>query len=159
MTDRSHLRRESIAIVNPDPLIHDPDDTPQRPVDYPPAPDVLSERQAELWRQITRSKPADWWDAGSLPVLRALVCHIDTCELVQLHFAAVGSPGDPDALDRLERLARLRERESKSVASLSTKLRLTQQSRYTPLSARTAERRPHELPDWQHDPLLARFGL
>lgn len=137
----------------------DIDETPKAPTGYPPTPPALAERQAELWRQIVRSKPVSWWDAGSLPLLRALVCHIDTFELVQRHFAAIGPPGNPDALEQLERLTRLRERESKNMSALAAKLRLTQQSRYTPQSAATAERCGHDLPEWQQDPLLARYDL
>lgn len=115
--------------------------TPLRTVKHPPAPAALPARQKELWRDIVHSKPVDWFDPGSLPILQALVAHIETAERIEVQFADLGDLADPDALKRLDTLSRLRDRESKAVATLSAKLRLTQQSRYTAGSAATAARR------------------
>lgn len=115
--------------------------TPLRTPKHPPAPKGLPKRQQALWNDIVRSKPADWFDAGSLPILQALVAHIETAERIQVQFADLGDLSDADALDRLDKLSRLRDRESKAVSTLSAKLRLTQQSRYTAGSAATAARR------------------
>ncbi len=104
-------------------------------VPYPAAPRGLSRRQRTLWRDITRAKPPDWWDAATLPLLAALVAHVETLEAVQGQIGALGELSDPRALARLEQLARLRDREAKALASLSTKLRLTPQSRYEPRAA------------------------
>lgn len=104
-------------------------------VGYPPAPRGLSRRQKALWSSITRAKPPSWWDAASLPLLAALVGHVETLEQLQVQFAKVGDLASPDALARLQRLSVLRDRESKQVAMLSTRLRLTQQSRYEPRRA------------------------
>jgi len=127
--------------------------TPLRKTPYPAAPKGLPKRQAALWTDISRSKPPEWWDAGSLPVLQALVAHIATLEAIEEQFAAVKIDlADPDAVKHLDALSRLRDRESKAVAALSVKLRLTQQSRYTTGSAATAAgrnggRRPWEMGD------------
>lgn len=105
------------------------------PAVYPTAPRTLSKRQRTLWRDICRSKPPAWWDAAALPLLAALVGHVETLEQLQAQFAKVGDLASPDALARLQRLSVLRDRESKQVAMLSTRLRLTQQSRYEPRRA------------------------
>lgn len=115
--------------------------TTLRQAKHPPAPTGLSTRQQQLWQAITKGKPPEWWDSGSLPVLQALVAHIETAERIEVQFADLGDLTDPDALDRLDKLSRLRDRETKAVATLSAKLRLTQQSRYTAQSAATAARR------------------
>jgi hypothetical protein len=46
--------------------------------------------------------------------------------------------GEPDWI---ERFLKLRDKESRRAADLATKLRLTQQSRYTPQAAATANKR------------------
>jgi len=108
------------------------DNRPEPPADIPAL-------QQEFWRAIVASKPADWFDAGSLPLLRALVGHIATLEQIEIQFAAPLNLSE-DGLSILDKLSRLRDRESRALASLSTKLRLTIQSRYTPQSAATAAR-------------------
>jgi hypothetical protein len=115
--------------------------TPIDPKRYPPAPPSLSARQQELWSKIVRSKPVDWFDPGSLPILQALTAHIETAERIEVQFRDLGDLTDSEQLDRLDKLSRLRDRESKAVATLSAKLRLTLQSRYTAQSAATAARR------------------
>ncbi len=104
-------------------------------VGYPPAPRGLSRRQRALWRTIAASKPPTWWDAATLPLLAALVAHAATLEQLQAQFDQLGDLASPAALARLERLSSLRDREAKALASLSTKLRLTPQSRYEPRAA------------------------
>ena len=104
--------------------------TPLRQTPYPPEPKGLPERQKDLWRDITRSKPPEWWDAGSLPVLQALVGHIATLEAIEAQFSSVVIDlKDQEGVKHLDLLSRLRDRESKAVAALSVKLRLTQQAR------------------------------
>lgn len=105
------------------------------PVGYPPAPRGLSRRQRALWRTIAASKPPNWWDAATLPLLAALVAHAATLEQLQAQFDQLGDLADPGTLARLERLSSLRDREAKAMSSLATKLRLTPQSRYEPRSA------------------------
>jgi len=125
--------------------------TPTRRDGYPPAPLELPARQRALWHGIVRSKPPAWWDSGCLPLLRCLVGHVETHELIAAEFARVGDLAAPVALARLEMLSRLRDRESKAVATLAAKLRLTPQSRYTPASASTAARRAGA-PAWDAPP-------
>lgn len=115
--------------------------TPIDPKRHPPVPPTLSPRQQVLWSDIVRSKPVDWFDSGSLPILQALTAHIETLERIEGQFLDLGDLTDGDQLDRLDKLSRLRDRESKAVATLSAKLRLTQQARYTAQSAATAARR------------------
>lgn len=102
---------------------------------YPAAPRGLSKRQRTLWRDITRSKPVAWWDTAAQLLLAALVGHIETLERLQSQVTLVGDLASPAALARLEQLSRLRDRESKQVAMLSTRMRLTAQSRYEPRRA------------------------
>ena len=54
--------------------------------------------------------------------------------------ADVPKPGDPEGLRRYSGLLGMAQRESASIASLATRMRLTQQSRYTAKSAATLVR-------------------
>lgn len=124
--------------------------TPLRKTPYPVAPKGLPKRQAALWGDISRSKPPDWWDAGSLPILQALVAHIATLEAIEAQFGEIAIDlTDAEGVKHLDLLSRLRDRESKAVAALSVKLRLTQQARYTAGSAATAARRNGGRRPWE----------
>jgi hypothetical protein len=89
-----------------------------------PPPD-LTEEQSDVWRSIVNGNPADLFNAGSAPVLAALCRHV-----------VAGSPGGgldsrgsrhEDGLDEEAwfRLLARQEAESKMVARLATRLRLT----------------------------------
>jgi hypothetical protein len=100
-------------------------------------PSTLTARQKELWLEIVASKPADWFtvDAQSLLVgyVKAIASHESLSQRVDAMEAGafVGELKDEDKLyGMLERQARL-------VQSFATKMRLTQQARYTTTSAAT----------------------
>jgi hypothetical protein len=111
-------------------------------------PHALSERQRALWLQIVSAKPADWFSPETHPMLAALVAHIETFELLEREFRGLDKVDTAERLVWLDRLSKLRERESRAIATLSTKLRLTNQSRYTPKAAGTASRRTGPAP-WE----------
>jgi hypothetical protein len=109
-------------------------------------PDDLDESELALWRDVVESKPSNWFGPDSAPLLKEYVRAAAMCDTLALSIkATLHGDGSPRAL--LE----MRDREAKRAASLATKLRLTQQSRYTPQSAATASKRaggtrPWELP-------------
>jgi hypothetical protein len=97
----------------------------------------LKKAERELWREIVDSKPAEWFDVGSAPLLREYVRAVtETNRLARM--VAGGSSRDPAGL---KMLLEMRDREVKRMADLATKLRLTQQSRYTPQAAATANKK------------------
>lgn len=117
----------------------------------PPPPRELSDRQRALWVQYTACKPVGWFTDETLPMLAALCSHVESFELIDKEFRGADL-GDSEKLKWFDQLAKLRVRESQAIACLSTKLRLTQQSRYTPQSAATAsQRRPGSAP-WETKP-------
>jgi hypothetical protein len=115
------------------------------PGDRLPAPPELSSDERGLWEKVVDSKPAEWFAEDSRPVLTEYVRAAVMCDrLAGLIDRAIdeGSDGVGDLL-----LAR--DRESRRLANLATKLRLTQQSRYTPQSAATVDRRVQGARPWQ----------
>jgi hypothetical protein len=95
----------------------------------PPAPQELTAAEAEQWNAIVGALPAGWFTAAALPVLRALCAHIVSCEDLEVRLRAMRGAGRLDhALLREHRL------EAARVERLSTSLRLTPRSRYSPRS-------------------------
>ena len=121
------------------------------PVPIPVAPPSLTAQQATLWRTILVSKPSDWWDQSSLPLLANLVRHLTTydqiCEQLERY-----DMGDVEKVDIVNKLLAMRDREGKAVASLSTKMRLTQQSKYEPQRAQHIAMRGGRVPKPWDDP-------
>jgi hypothetical protein len=102
----------------------------------PPPPSVLQPDEAAEWLQIVASLPPDFFPRETHPVLTQL------CRLIaSAHDVANAvqelSPSNPDDLATFSRLVTLELQLSATIASLLTKLRCTNQSRY---STRTAER-------------------
>jgi hypothetical protein len=109
----------------------------------PDAPEELTERQAEIWRETVSSEPADWFGTAALrSMLSDYCCHREAVENV----TQVLNQFKPDWLKnaegakRYKELLKMREAETRAAASLAGKLRLTNQSRYTPQAAGTAAR-------------------
>lgn len=105
----------------------------------PDPPVYLSDLEAEVWRDTVATKPADWFMRDSQPVLTAY------CKAVVLHRSLSAKL---DALDivltepkDLEKLVSMVCKVAALASNLATKLRLTQQSRYTPQAAATANKR------------------
>ena len=89
--------------------------------------------QAELWKRVVATKPADWFTADALPVLLQFCRHVSTAALLE---ARIVNATD-DSIDKLDKLLALRDRESKAIQRLATALRLTPQSRIRPDTAHT----------------------
>jgi hypothetical protein len=135
----------------------------------PPPPAELNPREKVIWRDIAKRLPADWFQT-SQPVLKELCQHIrladDLMEDVRRAQAVVdelrGTPGPADvkllvaALRELRAALRAHLLQSGQIISLSTKLRLTPQSRYAPSTAkvRAGETSDGIEPwnDWGNDP-------
>lgn len=108
----------------------------QKPLD-PPL--TCTAAQREVWLGCVQTKPADWFRADSEPMLLEYVRAVVMSGELERRIQAAIDEGE--FLINLRTLLEMRDKESKRVAMLATKLRLTQQSRYTPDSAATATKR------------------
>lgn len=107
-----------------------------------PPPSDLTAAQAALWKACVESKPVEWFGEDSAPLLKEYVRAVAMCDMIALQIEAVIAGGDPvETALLMKGFLDMRDKESKRACSLATKLRLTQQSRYTPLSAATADKR------------------
>lgn len=110
---------------------------------WPEPIDGLTEAQQALWRDIVRTKPHDWFAPDSFPILAQYVRTI-TDTWVQARAIDNFNEAwlnDPEGLDRYLELMKVRKATSAQMVSLATKMRLTQQSRYSDQSAHTAAKR------------------
>lgn len=113
------------------------------------APTELSESERALWAEITESKPSDWFGADSAPLLKEYVRAVVLCDVLDEKVKrAMGAETETPVGD-IKLLLDMRDKEAKRATSLATKLRLTQQSRYTPQAANTANSRASGKRPWQ----------
>lgn len=115
----------------------------------PPAD--LSEEQALVWVSVVATKPIEWWDAGSTPLLaqycRATVESVRVGEMVDAVSRRLVH-GD-NCLGDYKELRKIQAGLSAELTSLATKMRLSQQSRYQAKSANTANDKAHGRRPWQ----------
>lgn len=95
-----------------------------------PPPDSFDDDQAQLWCEIVASKDADWWDAGTYPLLEAYVRTVVEHRRVSRLVEGCHPVADPMAFDQYDKILRAQDRLSSQLARLATKMRLSQQSKY-----------------------------
>lgn len=109
----------------------------------PEPPSDLSSEAAAIWRETVASEAPEFFRTAALRSMLADYCrHSATADLLTSQidgFDATWLTTD-DGLKRYDLLLKLRERETRSSADKATKLRLTNQSRYTPQAAATASK-------------------
>src|SRR6056297_2152641 len=86
--------------------------------------------QAQHWSQIIASKPADWWDAGTFPLLDAYVRTIVEYQRISELADACHPIESGDDFKNYEALHKVQDRLASQLARLATKMRLSQQSNY-----------------------------
>ena len=104
-------------------------------------PTDLSAEQADVWASVVVTKPADWFDAGSVPLLaaycRAVVESRKVAFLVESMTAEMLLLDD--GLKRYKDLRRLQAELSGEVNTLARAMRLTQQAKYRADAASVAD--------------------
>jgi len=116
---------------------------PGREERRPPPPDGMTDAQRLLWRGIVETEPAHLFDSEARRHMLRLYCeHASFRAGLQslIDRSPVEAMGDPDACKTFEAMLRARDRETKALVSLATRLRLTNQARYTAAAAATAAR-------------------
>ena len=108
----------------------------------PSPPEGLTEAEAEQWRRIVNRLPHGWFPVETHALLAAMLkhqsAHRELCKLIEA-FDVTLLKVDL-GVDHYGKLLAMRERESRAMAGLAVKLRLTPQSRYRPdVAARQAQ--------------------
>jgi hypothetical protein len=101
-------------------------------------PRNLSEAEARVWRATVATKPADWFQPDSWPML-TLYCR---AVVMADHLAERIDAGlDTFTVGELSALLTMRDREGKAVNTYARAMRLTQQARLKAETAATAHTR------------------
>lgn len=109
----------------------------------PEPPSELTDRQKEIWRETVASEPADFFNTAPLRGLLMDYCrHRQSAEDVSavINLFQFDWLKNSEGAKRYHGLLKMRDLETRAAAGIATKLRLTNQSRYTPQAASTAAR-------------------
>jgi hypothetical protein len=106
----------------------------------PDPPSDLTELEAEVWERTVAHEAADVFGTAALQQMLKDYCrHVIAAERLGLVIEGHMSKAESEvSLKDLDCLLKMRDRETKAIADKATKLRLTNQSRYTPKAAGTA---------------------
>ena len=116
----------------------------------PPAPSDLTEFQQEVWDRTVGNEAADVFRTAALQQLLKEYCrHVETADRLSKQVDRATDEGSNMSAQELDILLRMRDRETKALADKATKLRLTNQSRYTPGAAGTAAKKSADKKPWQ----------
>lgn len=98
-----------------------------------PPPDGLTPDQAQVWREVVGARPSDFFARDAAPLLEEYCRVVVMCRLLALQVEASIAGGESADL---KAVLDMRDKESRRMTSIATKLRITNQSRYTPDSAK-----------------------
>jgi hypothetical protein len=143
-------------MVYRDDLVSSSADGPIIPSKREPPPKDLTPKQRDIWRELVADLDRDWF-SDTRHLLTELVAHIDYARMLaagieavraRLSGVAVGSTEEKALSRQLASLLRSHGKQSASIANLSTKLRLTPQSRQSARGADQTRRRTGTRP-WE----------
>ena len=110
-----------------------------------PAPG-LTDDQAQVWRETVGARSADYFGEDAAPLLEEYCRVVVMCRLLAVQIEAAISGGESG---ELKALLDMRDKESRRLTSIATKLRITNQSRYTPDKAAVKARKGSGGKVWQ----------
>lgn len=141
MADRGRKSAASLSVV-----VGSIDGRPSPPTD-------LNKAQAEIWERTVANEGADVFKTAALQQLLKEYCrHIVSAAKLAVMIEAMEhlKQMSPEDLGDYDKLLKMRDRETKAIGDKATKLRLTNQSRYTPQAAATAAKKSNgDLKPWQ----------
>jgi len=118
----------------------------------PNPPEDLSAEQKEIWLRTVANEAADVFKTAALQQLLKEYCrHVSSAKKLAGLIETVEAQKQltPEDLVDYDKLLKMRDRETKAIADKATKLRLTNQARYTPQAAATAAKKSSERKPWQ----------
>jgi hypothetical protein len=98
-------------------------------IQRPDAPYDLTDEQAQEWWAVVARMPADWFPRETHALLSQYCRHVVSARRVAQLIAAEEAKDELD-IEAYDRLGKMAERESRVLASLATKMRISQQSTY-----------------------------
>ena len=111
-------------------------------IERPLPPDELTDEMKDEWVATVNRLEADWFTRETHPILVQYCRHVVTARRVaQLIQNMETVPEDSETgfdIDEYDKLLRMQEREGRAISSLATRMRLTQQAKYTTQAAGTS---------------------
>lgn len=98
-------------------------------IQRPRPPEELNHEQAVVWREIVDRLPADWFQRENYPLLVQYCRHVSRARMISEAIEAAQTEFDGATLAKL---LGAEEVQSRALASLATRMRLSQQSSYDP---------------------------
>lgn len=122
----------------------------------PKAPDDLTPEEKEIWERTVAGEAVDMFrTAATQQLLKEYCRHVITAARLSEKVNEATKKGSRFSLQEVDILLRGRDRETKALGDKAVKLRLTNQSRYTPGSARTAQKKAAETKLWDRERSVA----
>ena len=115
----------------------------------PEPPHDLNERQCAIWHETVASEPPHFFNTAAVRSILADYCrHRESGESISAIISGFKSEWlkSAEGAKRYYGLLKMRELETRASLSCATKLRLTNQARYTPQAAGTASRNAAKAP-------------
>ena len=102
----------------------------------PDPPEDLNIYQKKVWNDVVSTKPPEWFESDCFPLLRAYCVAADYHKRLtdKIEDGPITGGDSYRTLNEIDKQAR-------SLGLLAQKMRLTQQSRYTPQAAATANKK------------------
>lgn len=117
MAKRGRVSAAALAIAGPAGLI-----------ERPKVPHDLNDEEAEVWFSVVNRMPADWFGSETYPLLSQYCRHvIQSRRVAELIEQLTG--GKFEIVD-YDRLLKMQERESRAIAALAGKMRISQSTTY-----------------------------
>lgn len=116
-----------------------------------PPPPELSEFEAHVWTATVNTKPADWFQADTLPLLLSYCKHVSQSYTIDAEIAQFDPAWlrDESGLKRYQVLTHMRERESRAMTALARSMRLTQQARWDHQKSNTLAKKAVTKRPWE----------
>jgi|SRR6185369_5504318 len=118
----------------------------------PDPPPELTPEQAEIWRKTVADQPADLFKTyATHELLKNFCCHCEMADKInrQINTFQGDWMRSKDGRDWLRDVLKLRMNETRQMSLIATRLRMTNQSRYTPQAAATAARNSATVRPWE----------
>jgi hypothetical protein len=120
----------------------------------PDPPVELNARQKQIWNEIVKTEPVDFFASqATMDLLKDLVCHRETIEGLNKVINSFKPEWlkNGEGMTRYAQYLKARGNETRHASLIATRLRLTNQSRYTPQAAATASRNSAKVRPWEEE--------
>ena len=121
------------------------------PIPRVPPPGNLSDYEAAVWQAVVNTKPADWFQADTLPLLLSYCKHVSHAATLDQEIMEFNREWlrDDEGVKRYKLLTDMRERESRAMTALARSMRLSHQSQYRAEGAATVKGKQKAAKPWQ----------